>query len=69
MTENLSIKCLGCPRRPDCGHIENCRGLCNQCYVFVCKMVREGRVTWAELESQGKAKPAKRRVPPNERWR
>jgi hypothetical protein len=45
-------KCLN----PSCPRDANTRGLCKSCYHTACRLIKQGRTTWAELIEQGKAK-------------
>jgi hypothetical protein len=45
--------CLSCPCR-----LVSCRGLCQRCYGRLCRLVRQGKTTWAELEQAGRCLPA-----------
>lgn len=36
-------------------------GLCRKCYQRAAELVRRGKVTWAELESMGRALPLEKR--------
>lgn len=50
-----SIACV----TPDCKKARRCRGMCINCYNKAYEDVRAGKTTWAELEKQGKALPAR----------
>lgn len=51
-------KCL----RPGCENLEEARGLCNSCYAAALRYVRLGKVTWEQLEKEGKSKPRRTAV-------
>lgn len=48
-------KCL----YPNCTKVAGTRGLCNTHYGNAARFVREGRTTWAALETAGKATPSR----------
>lgn len=43
-------------KNPRCDRKEIARGLCRSCYSGTQKIVKEGYISWGELESQGKVK-------------
>jgi len=47
-------------RRPKCGLKVWCRGLCQMDYRFARQAIKEGAITWEELEREGKASPIER---------
>lgn len=50
---DIGVKCL----IDGCDSIGVYRGLCTRHYNITQKKVREGRITWDELERKGLAKP------------
>ena len=53
---NKEAKCLN----PRCGKVVRKRGLCSSCYNTAYSLVKQGKVTWADLEAKGKARALKR---------
>ena len=49
----MKSKCLN----PKCIRMANARGLCGSCFTVANRIVKERLITWAELESAGKAIP------------
>ena len=47
------VTCLNCGK-----HLATCRGVCPACYSALCKSVRTGGATWAQLEAAGRCRPA-----------
>ncbi len=45
------MKCL----YPDCKNHTYARGLCNACYAAATRAVKNGLITWGELEKDGKS--------------
>ena len=43
--------------RPGCTRTAVARGLCKADHIRACKLVRDGRTTWASMESRGKVAP------------
>ncbi len=43
-----------------CDEIQNTRGMCNLDYQLACRIIKEKKTTWEELEEKGMAKPLKR---------
>jgi hypothetical protein len=60
MISDSSIAC-----KAGCGRVARTRGLCPGHYATACKLVREGKATWAALEAEDRAGPAK---PRNKVW-
>jgi len=46
--------CKGCKNQAD-----GFRGLCRSCYFSICRLVRNGRESWAALEKGGVVLPRK----------
>lgn len=41
-----------------CNGVSRARGLCFRCYHAAASQVKQGKTTWAELESKGKCRRA-----------
>lgn len=56
ITMTKPIKCL----TPVCENAPWSRGLCSGCYSIAWHCVKEGKVTWLELQNSGKILPRKK---------